>query len=1716
MTSNRPGTATTKSSTSNSDSRQASPSVYGHPDTLFNDGPYAAISRSVPYRSLSKAETRKELNNSPARSTRTATPTNMHPTGRHGSAITNLDARVPYIPGPPPPQQTNLVSIPPPPPRPPPSQTSHGMIPPPPGPYPGPSSANISTAWAAHTWNRAAIPPPPPPPMQMNHSGIPSFNSSHIFHQQQAQQPLLHRSTLFDGTTSEIPLTSATYIPGTDSFGPGVGIPGLGSHDFNTSDYDVGQNNDLGQAPDGTWLGDGEVDLPGYEDTVVSGNKQPQLTVRGNQTSGYGPEMEKSWTTDRVQAWLASNGFSNTWQRAFKQLMIHGAAFLDIGLANNGRGDFEKMHNHIYPALKHQCQLENLPFDNAKEREEVKRIRKLVRHINDGSTDTRSNHGRTSSATHFTSVGGSETGAEGSPRLETPSTAGGGEESPGLGAYFRHPTSATSTRSMASFRGNLYSSGTATSSDSNITDGTSSSYRQGVTRDILRDNFSSTARKHSPSGSTDNKRDIFRRQEDSQAGSPSLQSATLQLGSSNSYRHQKNGSNDTASQSGPPSSRSAWFDVSGKSREGIRPPPVDTSNRNVSEGFSTPKDHKGLLGLFRKRKKDDGTISLEDQESPTSPIYNRGPSSPNMGRSSLDYNDSSTDRPGSAQAGAVESKDRGRHIRRQSTDKKYVFATDDGLNFRLVNVTSLSDAAALRQQLCKDLKIADIETAQIFATEPGQSEHHEELTDNLLLKIWKSKVDRKASLKFYIKSDNTSTPASASMLTSNSMSMQEKGSGSSLSNRRARPDDLVLHGGFAVSRSTSSPKLSANSPLEDIAKDRLHELVQNMSSEERDAYLQVAKAEYQKEVEKKQKAYLDGRQAKFGLRSPGESSHSIRRGKVIDFDTPRSSPYEEKKQDPLVPLRRPPPAPAESKILTKTNSLSKKAGEKLKHELSFKRRSTGDALLEDIDERGRRQAVAPSPSMSAEISAQLAESDQPKISSSLGTSINVLEYKDGRGRPKRALESIDFGFGSRSRGDSPGGSPSSPGGFTRGKNNMIFTIPDYESPIHEDPQELDGYLHKPSIPSIEKLRRPSPSISPNTTVAPSLRPNSLISRRSYGPAYAFEEAAVEFVKPSGKEPDPVGSGSDSDSDSDDGLFAKPIKAKDGQDKATASKNRKPALNLDTREQKVRSVTWAPIPGTATANPNSENNEMSGTGDSSGTTISPDSAKMSRRKSLLMRDDVWANRPPTEALINDLDTYFPNIDLDQPVLQESVESPPPSPSVSTIAGNNTMSATASNLELPTHTIRPPSLDQGLTYLARPLSIATQAIEEESEDFNTLGSDESTLRGPSAIKSLAQRNVRKSGGLGRMKSIREVAQVANTGVRRQPSKALQPQKTSIDLSRRKSTKMFGANIVQINPGRGSRMSLIDAVAAVPPQKRNNTYRVIRGQLIGKGTYGRVYVGINTTNGEVLAIKQVEVSQKAKASEQGALKDMVASLDLEIDTMQHLEHPNIVQYLGCERKEFSISIFLEYISGGSIGSCLRKHGKFEERVVSSLTRQVLAGLAYLHGQGILHRDLKADNILLDQDGTCKISDFGISKRSDNIYGNDATFSMQGSVFWMAPEVIQSQGKGYSAKVDIWSLGCVVLEMFAGRRPWAKEEAIGAIYKLGSLGLPPPIPEDVSSTISPAGYTFMLDCFQKDPGERPTAETLASHPFCEVDPYYNFLDTDLHAKLRDIKEFR
>ena len=260
-----------------------------------------------------------------------------------------------------------------------------------------------------------------------------------------------------------------------------------------------------------------------------------------------------------------------------------------------------------------------------------------------------------------------------------------------------------------------------------------------------------------------------------------------------------------------------------------------------------------------------------------------------------------------------------------------------------------------------------------------------------------------------------------------------------------------------------------------------------------------------------------------------------------------------------------------------------------------------------------------------------------------------------------------------------------------------------------------------------------------------------------------------------------------------------------------------------------------------------------------------------------------------------------------------------------------------------------------------------------------------------------------------------------------------------------------------------------------------KYLKGAMIGQGSFGTVFLALHAVTAELMAVKQVEMPSKVGGTTDAKKNNMIEALKHEITLLKDLKHENIVRYLGSNSDETHLNIFLEYVAGGSVATMLQNYGSLPEGLVANFVRQILQGLSYLHSKDIIHRDIKGANILVDNKGTVKISDFGISKRVEASTllnpgphkRGGPRVSLQGSVFWMAPEVIRSQGQGYSAKVDIWSLGCVVLEMFAGKRPWSKEEAIGAIYKLGSLNQAPPIPEDVSRVIGVEGLSFMYDCF-------------------------------------------
>ncbi|KAF8641217.1 hypothetical protein AX17_000851 [Amanita inopinata Kibby_2008] len=279
----------------------------------------------------------------------------------------------------------------------------------------------------------------------------------------------------------------------------------------------------------------------------------------------------------------------------------------------------------------------------------------------------------------------------------------------------------------------------------------------------------------------------------------------------------------------------------------------------------------------------------------------------------------------------------------------------------------------------------------------------------------------------------------------------------------------------------------------------------------------------------------------------------------------------------------------------------------------------------------------------------------------------------------------------------------------------------------------------------------------------------------------------------------------------------------------------------------------------------------------------------------------------------------------------------------------------------------------------------------------------------------------------------------------------------------------------------------------------FQYIRGDLLGKGSYGSVHLGLNATTGEVMAIKQVELKSSAvDRSTSQRQRDVIDALKSECDTLKNLDHPHIVQYLGYEENPHFLSIFLEYVPGGTIKSCLNNYGRFREDVTKSFTSQILSGLDYLHSNGVIHRDLKADNILLEPSGICKISDFGISKKVQNIQNIRAFTGMKGTIYWMAPEILDPKKAGYDVKVDIWSVGCVVLEMWSGKRPWNGQNIYTVMLKLSQHKESPPIPANLH--LGPMAEQFRLECFQPNPETRPTAMQLRAHPYLKLPPNWTF----------------
>lgn len=263
------------------------------------------------------------------------------------------------------------------------------------------------------------------------------------------------------------------------------------------------------------------------------------------------------------------------------------------------------------------------------------------------------------------------------------------------------------------------------------------------------------------------------------------------------------------------------------------------------------------------------------------------------------------------------------------------------------------------------------------------------------------------------------------------------------------------------------------------------------------------------------------------------------------------------------------------------------------------------------------------------------------------------------------------------------------------------------------------------------------------------------------------------------------------------------------------------------------------------------------------------------------------------------------------------------------------------------------------------------------------------------------------------------------------------------------------------------------------------------IGQGASGSVYVArikesasspiareIYRTHGPKgqVAIKQMDLRNQPR-------KELIVN---EIIVMKDSKHPNIVNFLDSFLQEQTneLWVVMEFMEGGALTDIIDNNPVITEDQISTICYETCKGLAHLHSQDIIHRDIKSDNVLLDRTGNVKITDFGFCAKLTESKSKRAT--MVGTPYWMAPEVVKQ--KEYGPKVDIWSLGIMAIEMIESEPPYLNEEPLKALFLIATNGTPRlKNPNKLSRELK----AFLSVCLCVDVRSRASADELLKNDF-------------------------
>lgn len=214
------------------------------------------------------------------------------------------------------------------------------------------------------------------------------------------------------------------------------------------------------------------------------------------------------------------------------------------------------------------------------------------------------------------------------------------------------------------------------------------------------------------------------------------------------------------------------------------------------------------------------------------------------------------------------------------------------------------------------------------------------------------------------------------------------------------------------------------------------------------------------------------------------------------------------------------------------------------------------------------------------------------------------------------------------------------------------------------------------------------------------------------------------------------------------------------------------------------------------------------------------------------------------------------------------------------------------------------------------------------------------------------------------------------------------------------------------------------------------------VGEGTYGKVYKAKNVLTSEFVALKRIRMEQERDG--------FPITSTREIKILQHLRHSGIVSLHEMMIERGNVYMVFEYMDHDLTGLLAHPTFKFSPANVKDLARQLFAALGYLHHQRVLHRDLKGSNILLDRQGTLKLADFGLA-RFFSPKLTSADYTNRVITLWFRPPELLLGATAYAAAVDIWSAGCILMEMFTGEPLFPGEDELKQLELIyGLFGAP------------------------------------------------------------------